>query len=91
MQSIYKTYYDVHHFNLQVSIGSTFLVTQDVHQSIALAANSIGLQETPAYKVTTGFQSDWIENSRVITSLSYQFLHENAHKNHSPMVIAGII
>ncbi|KAI3753732.1 hypothetical protein L2E82_25793 [Cichorium intybus] len=48
----------------EVSIGSIFLVSHDVHQSIALAANSIGLKETPVYKVTTGYQSDWIENSR---------------------------
>ncbi|CAI9295074.1 unnamed protein product [Lactuca saligna] len=50
--------------NDEVSIGSIFLVSQDVHQSITFAANSIGLKETPVYKVTTGYQSDWIENSR---------------------------
>ncbi|KAK9056953.1 hypothetical protein SSX86_024318 [Deinandra increscens subsp. villosa] len=48
----------------EISIVSIFAVSQDVHQSIALAADSIGLKETPVYKVTTGYQSDWIENAR---------------------------
>ncbi|XP_071701008.1 uncharacterized protein [Rutidosis leptorrhynchoides] len=48
----------------EVSIGSIFTVSHDVHQSIALAADSIGLQETPVYKVTMGYQSDWIDNAR---------------------------
>nr|XP_043621409.1 ribosomal protein L11 methyltransferase isoform X2 [Erigeron canadensis] len=48
----------------EVSIGSIFAVSHDVHQSIALAADSIGLKETPVFKVTTGYQSDWIDNAR---------------------------
>ncbi|KAJ9562839.1 hypothetical protein OSB04_007999 [Centaurea solstitialis] len=50
--------------NDEISIGSIFTVTQDVHRSISQAADSIGLKETPVYKVTVGHQSDWIENSR---------------------------
>ncbi|KAK1439607.1 hypothetical protein QVD17_05427 [Tagetes erecta] len=50
--------------NNEISIVSIFSVSHDVHQSIALAADSIGLKETPAYKVTTGYHSDWIENAR---------------------------
>ncbi|KAJ0733640.1 putative ribosomal protein L11 methyltransferase [Helianthus annuus] len=50
--------------NDEISIVSIFDVSHDVHQSIALAADSIGLKETPVYKVTTGYHSDWIENAR---------------------------
>lgn len=50
--------------NDEISIGSIFTVNQDVHRSISQAADSIGLKETPVYKVTIGYQSDWIENSR---------------------------
>ncbi|KAI3769288.1 hypothetical protein L6452_00389 [Arctium lappa] len=50
--------------NDEVSIGSIFTVTQDVHQSISQAFDSIGLKQTPVYKVTIGYQSDWIENAR---------------------------
>ncbi|KAI7757604.1 LOW QUALITY PROTEIN: hypothetical protein M8C21_016495 [Ambrosia artemisiifolia] len=50
--------------NDEISIVSIFDVSHDVHQSIALAADSIGLKETPIYKVTTGYHSDWIENAR---------------------------
>ncbi|XP_076941771.1 uncharacterized protein LOC143611466 [Bidens hawaiensis] len=50
--------------NDEISVVSIFSVSEDVHQSIALAADSIGLKETPVYKVTTGYQSDWIENAR---------------------------
>ncbi|KAI7729964.1 hypothetical protein M8C21_008128 [Ambrosia artemisiifolia] len=50
--------------NDEISIVSIFAVSHDVHQSIALAADSIGLKETPVYKVTTGYHSDWIENAR---------------------------
>nr|GEV33158.1 ribosomal protein L11 methyltransferase-related protein [Tanacetum cinerariifolium] len=50
--------------NSEVSLGSIFTVSHNVHQSIALAADSIGLKETPVYKVTTGYQSDWIDNAR---------------------------
>ncbi|KAI7733377.1 hypothetical protein M8C21_018629 [Ambrosia artemisiifolia] len=52
--------------NDEISIVSIFDVSHDVHQSIALAADSIGLKETPVYKVTTGYHSDWIENARDI-------------------------
>ncbi|GJR56949.1 ribosomal protein L11 methyltransferase-related protein [Tanacetum coccineum] len=51
-------------FNSEVSLGSIFTVSHNVHQSIALAADSIGLKETPVFKVTTGYQSDWIDNAR---------------------------
>ncbi|KAI3675007.1 hypothetical protein L1987_84588 [Smallanthus sonchifolius] len=47
-----------------ISIVSIFSVSDDVHQTIALAADSIGLKETPVYKVTTGYHSDWIQNAR---------------------------
>ncbi|KAL8205481.1 hypothetical protein R6Q57_009032 [Mikania cordata] len=50
--------------NDEISIVSIFSVSHDVHQSVALAADSIGLKETPVYKVTTGYQSDWIQNAR---------------------------
>ncbi|XP_024966440.1 uncharacterized protein LOC112506547 [Cynara cardunculus var. scolymus] len=48
----------------EISFSSIFTVNQDVHRSISQAADSIGLKETPVYKVTVGYQSDWIENSR---------------------------
>ncbi|KVI10480.1 hypothetical protein Ccrd_011138 [Cynara cardunculus var. scolymus] len=50
--------------DVAISFSSIFTVNQDVHRSISQAADSIGLKETPVYKVTVGYQSDWIENSR---------------------------
>ncbi|KAL7216769.1 hypothetical protein ACSBR1_028658 [Camellia fascicularis] len=44
----------------EICISSTFSDCQDVDECISQAANSIGLKETPSYKVIQGDQSDWI-------------------------------
>ncbi|KAM0018781.1 hypothetical protein Hdeb2414_s0026g00678081 [Helianthus debilis subsp. tardiflorus] len=43
---------------LQISIVSIFDVSHHVHQSNALAADSIGLKETHVYTVTMGYHSN---------------------------------
>ncbi|XP_028122333.1 uncharacterized protein LOC114319508 isoform X2 [Camellia sinensis] len=46
--------------DVAICISSTFSDCQDVDECVSHAANSIGLKETPSYKVIKGDQSDWI-------------------------------
>lgn len=48
----------------KVYITSIFSDCQDVDECIVHAARSIGLEETPIYKITEGDQSNWIKLSQ---------------------------
>ncbi|XP_042028575.1 ribosomal protein L11 methyltransferase-like [Salvia splendens] len=48
----------------EIWIGSTFDVEQDVNECIALAADSVGLQEIPKYKVEKQDHMDWIKQTQ---------------------------
>ncbi|KAL1537763.1 ribosomal protein L11 methyltransferase-like [Salvia divinorum] len=48
----------------EIWIGSTFDVEQDVNECIALAADSVGLQEIPKYKVEQQDHMDWIKQTQ---------------------------
>ncbi|KAM0068073.1 hypothetical protein Hdeb2414_s0002g00068971 [Helianthus debilis subsp. tardiflorus] len=49
---------DSYDSNNEISIVSIFDVSHHVHQSNALAADSIGLKETHVYTVTMGYHSN---------------------------------
>ncbi|KAM0072519.1 hypothetical protein Hdeb2414_s0001g00037331 [Helianthus debilis subsp. tardiflorus] len=55
---------DSYDSNNEISIVSLFDVSHDVHQSNALAADSIGLKETHVYTVTMGYHSNWIQDAQ---------------------------
>ncbi|XAR56522.1 hypothetical protein NMG60_11037046 [Bertholletia excelsa] len=48
----------------EITISSIFSDCEDVKKCISHAADSIGLKETPIYKVTKGDHSDWIKKSQ---------------------------
>ncbi|KAG6393770.1 hypothetical protein SASPL_144341 [Salvia splendens] len=50
----------------EIWIGSTFDVEQDVNECIALAADSVGLQEIPKYKVEKQDHMDWIKQTQKV-------------------------
>ncbi|XP_057766558.1 uncharacterized protein LOC130987016 [Salvia miltiorrhiza] len=47
--------------DVEIWICSTFDVDQDVNECISRAANSVGLEETPKYKVEKKDHMDWIK------------------------------
>ncbi|KAH7861617.1 hypothetical protein Vadar_028472 [Vaccinium darrowii] len=52
------------HENDEVCISSIFADCQDVDECISYAANSIGLNQRPSYKVIKGDQFDWIKKTQ---------------------------